>query len=330
MIDTVGPPEPDGRGDIRGDACGGRGGGDHRDAGSRSGEDRGLGTTTPPGKRMRRVMVGLMWVLRSLPVPRHRRPGVPADRVRAGIARVAAPIRVSDMRDARYDAVADFYDAGFSDPRDPVLAALLDLLGSPRGQRVLDLACGHGRVAREVARLGAAVVGVDLSVALLDKARAQEETEHLGVDYVHADAADVPDLPNGSFDAVVCNFGLADIDDLDGALATVRRVLRPGGSFVFSILHPCFAGAAAVAGTWPADRSYHSEGFWKADSAYSVLRRQVGANHRTLSTYVNTASRHGLTVTAMSEPPAPAEWHADERREAARLPVFLVTRCAKG
>jgi ubiquinone/menaquinone biosynthesis C-methylase UbiE len=136
------------------------------------------------------------------------------------------------MRSARYDAVADFYDASFSDPRDPVLTVLLDLLGPPQGRRVLDLACGHGRVAREVARLGATVIGVDLSAALLDKARAHEDAEPLAIRYVHADAAAVPELDDASVDAVVCNFGLADIDDLDSALATTRRVLRTGGSFV--------------------------------------------------------------------------------------------------
>ncbi|MBL7255257.1 class I SAM-dependent methyltransferase [Paractinoplanes lichenicola] len=233
------------------------------------------------------------------------------------------------MRGARYDAVADFYDAGFSDPRDPVLTTVLDHLGPARGRRVLDLACGHGRVTRELARQGATAVGVDLSGALLDKARAQEQAEPLGVAYVHADAADATELKDESFDAVVCNFGLADIDDLDGAAATVRRVLRPGGLFVFSILHPCFAGTALVAGTWPADQSYYDEGFWVADNQSAALRRQVGANHRTLSTYVNTLSRHDLLLTATSEPSPPAAWRTDDRRDAARLPVFLVARCVR-
>jgi SAM-dependent methyltransferase len=233
------------------------------------------------------------------------------------------------MRVSRYDKVAGFYDAGFSDPDDPVLTALLNLLGPLRGRRVLDLACGHGRVAREVARLGATVVGVDLSSALLDKARAREDADSLGIRYVHADAAAVPELDDESFDSVLCNFGLADIDDLDGSLATVQRVVKAGGSFIFSILHPCFAGTANVAGTWPSDGRYHDEVFWIADSGYSTLRRQVGANHRTLSTYINTLSRHRLVVTAMSEPSAPAEWDTDDRREAARLPVFLVVGCTK-
>jgi SAM-dependent methyltransferase len=158
---------------------------------------------------------------------------------------------------------------------------------------------------------------------------AQEDREPLGIRYIHADAAAVSELADGSFDAVICNFGLADIDDLDGALATTRRVLTAGGSFVFWILHPCFAGTATVAGTWPAAGRYHDEGFWIADSKYSALRRQVGANHRTLSTYVNALSRHELLITAMREPSPPDVWNTDDRREAARLPVFLVARCTK-
>lgn len=233
------------------------------------------------------------------------------------------------MTGARYDAVADFYEAGFSDPTDPIVMALLDHLGPLTGLRVLDIACGHGRVTRELARRGAMVTGVDLSRALLDKAEAVEDGEPLGIQYVHGDAASVPGLDDAAFDAVVCNFGLSDIDDLDRALATVHRTLRPGGSFVFSILHPCFPGGITVSGAWPSAGRYYDEGYWIADGTASSLRRRVGANHRMLSTYINTLSRHGLRLTEMSEPAPPVEWATTDRRDAVRFPVFLVARCSK-
>jgi len=230
---------------------------------------------------------------------------------------------------ARYDAVADFYDAGFSDVADPVVAAVLELLGPPAGLSVVDIACGHGRVSRELAQLGATVTGVDVSRALLDKAEAIEASQPLGVRYLHADVADARLVPDAAFDAAVCNHGLADIDNLDGALATVCRVLRPGGSFVFSMLHPCFPGAGPVSGSWPSNGRYHDEGFWTADGAASTLRRQVGANHRTLSTYVNALARHGLSLSHVREPMPPVEWRGTDRDEAARFPVFLVVRCSR-
>ena len=234
------------------------------------------------------------------------------------------------MIGARYDGVVDSYVAGFSDPSDPVVVALLDLLGPVGGLRVVDVACGHGRVTRELARRGAAVTGVDVSRALLEKADAAEAARPLGIRYMHADAASVPGLDDEGFDVAVCSFGLSDIDDLDGALATLSRVLRAGGVFVFSILHPCFPGAGTISGAWATGGSYYDEGWWTADGASSTLRRQVGANHRTVSTYLNALARHGLFLTQTCEPPPPAEWAHDGWAEAARLPVFFLARCTKG
>src|SRR5437763_10513637 len=113
---------------------------------------------------------------------------------------------------ARYDPIADFYeDFASGAPSGAVDMALLDLAGDMTGLRLLDLACGHGRFARELARRGAAVVGIDLSAALIAKARAAEDAEPLGVTYVHADAASPRMLGGETFDGVVCNFGLSDI-----------------------------------------------------------------------------------------------------------------------
>ena len=77
----------------------------------------------------------------------------------------------------RYDnEIADSYVALLGDTvQDPGTAALLDLLGDVSGMRVLDLPCGEGRVARELARCGAHVVGVDLSTAMLARARRVRE-----------------------------------------------------------------------------------------------------------------------------------------------------------
>ena len=74
------------------------------------------------------------------------------------------------MPEARYDPVADFYATTFNAVDDPAAAALLDLAGPPAGLRIMDLACGHGRITRELARRGADVTGADISAALIGKA----------------------------------------------------------------------------------------------------------------------------------------------------------------
>jgi 2-polyprenyl-3-methyl-5-hydroxy-6-metoxy-1,4-benzoquinol methylase len=74
---------------------------------------------------------------------------------------------------ARYNQMADFYEqrSGKS-VSDPATAGLLELAGDVSGLRLLEVACGPGRVARELARRGATLTGVDISATLLAKARA--------------------------------------------------------------------------------------------------------------------------------------------------------------
>lgn len=174
------------------------------------------------------------------------------------------------------------------------------------------------------------MVGLDISTALLEKARAQERTTPLGVSYVQADAASPTALTGERFDQVTCCFGLLDIDDLDGAVATVARVTRPGGSFTFSTLHPCFPGSPAhhAPPSWPPGRGYYDEGWWLADRPAHGIRPRVGSNHRMLSTYVNTLVRHGLVITALAEPSPTPHWLETAAGEDP-VPFHLVARCRR-
>lgn len=205
-------------------------------------------------------------------------------------------------------------------------ATLLDLVGSVEGLNVLDLACGHGTVTRELARRGARVIGGDISIKLLDHARAIEATDPLGIEYIQLDAGSAEPLEDSQFNLLVANFGLSDIDDLPGACATVSRVLKSGGSFVFSILHPYFGGGEGVSASWPTDTGYFDERWWRAEGELSTLRAQVGSNHRTLSTYLNTLIQHDLVPEELREP-APERELVERSPVLASLPIYLVGRC---
>lgn len=120
---------------------------------------------------------------------------------------------------------------------------LLEELALEPGARVLDVGCGTGRHAIELARRGFALTGVDLSEGMLAKAAEAAETAGVQVELVHADATEFsrPDV----FDAAIClcegAFGLLGSgDDPTGQpLAILRNVaasLKPGARAVFTVL----------------------------------------------------------------------------------------------
>ncbi|MEP6871742.1 MAG: class I SAM-dependent methyltransferase, partial [Anaerolineaceae bacterium] len=211
---------------------------------------------------------------------------------------------------------------------DPATAELVRVLPDVRGLRVLDMACGHGRITRELLRRGAEAVGVDLSQALIDKARRKQPSGSTEPRFVVGDVCSPSILEGERFSGVVCNHALADIDDLDGALASVVRLLDEGGFFAFSLLHPCFPGWGENApSSWPPGQGYYREGWWLAHNP--GFRGKVGANHRKISTYLNSIVIHGLQVEVAEEPTAPfGDWPTD-KPAADHVPVFLVMRCRK-
>ena len=242
------------------------------------------------------------------------------------------------MAGAAYDAIAEWYDARIRDGallHDLVLPLLWELIGDVAGQRVCDLACGQGVVARWLARRGAAVVGVDLSAGLLAFARRYEDAEPRGIDYVHDDAQTLHTVEDAAFDGVACNMALMDIPDAAATFRAVRRVLRPGGWFAFSITHPCAETALGrprlarePGGTGAREvSSYFVEGPWRSTHPAGV-RGKVDAHHRTLGTYVNSLVDAGLTLERLAEPQATGR--LGERLPPYRdVPAVLVARCRR-
>src|SRR5215475_2140002 len=228
---------------------------------------------------------------------------------------------------ARYDEIAGFYNEFVGDDLDDsASSALLELLPDLNGRHVLDFACGHGRLSRELARRGARVVGIDISAVLLEQARARESEEPLGITYLRADATSPRLLDDERFDLITCHFGLSDIDDLRGAVANAARLLVPGGLLVFSIIHPCFPGWGDDApSSWPPGESYFTERWWLAGN--SGIRGKVGSTHRMLSTYLNLLREHGLAVDRVLEPRPDPEWVRRKNPSDDLVPVFLVARC---
>ncbi len=131
----------------------------------------------------------------------------------------------------RYERVAVRYVLG------PWAPALVDAARLVPGERVLDVACGTGVVARIAAqRVGARgrVTGVDLNAGMISVARSLPVADAAPLDWLEASALAVP-LPDASVDAVLCQQGLQFFPDQALALREMRRVARRGGRLALSV-----------------------------------------------------------------------------------------------
>jgi SAM-dependent methyltransferase len=141
------------------------------------------------------------------------------------------PFDFDELFDADY---LHFYEPMLNDERSEATVELLwELLELQPGMTVLDLACGHGRIANRLAAGGCQVTGLDASTVFLDRARADAEAAGVTVDYLHGDMRELP-FADASFDRIVCvftAFGYFDDEGNRSVLREAARVLRAGGMF---------------------------------------------------------------------------------------------------
>jgi SAM-dependent methyltransferase len=165
----------------------------------------------------------------------------------------------------------------------PYAADLTARLGPRPVSRLLELAAGTGAVTRAMAAAlpaSTAIVATDLNQAMLDQASAVGTKRP--VEWRQADALRLP-FPDAAFDAVVCQFGVMFFPDKAKAFAETRRVLKPGGVFLFNVWGPIeeneFADTVmtALASMFPADpprfmartpHGYHDRRTIERDLAY--------------------------------------------------------------
>jgi SAM-dependent methyltransferase len=162
----------------------------------------------------------------------------------------------------------------------PPVSRLLEICA---GERVLDVACGNGLTTRRLSDAGALVTGVDFSEKLLERARARSPQ----IDYRQIDCTDESALAAlGEHDAVLCNMALMDIADPAKAMRAIAQTVRPGGRFVFSLLHPAFNNP------WATRMAELDERDGKAVTTYAVK----------VSRYLSPGTQRGAAILGQPEP----------------------------
>jgi ubiquinone/menaquinone biosynthesis C-methylase UbiE len=244
---------------------------------------------------------------------------------------------------AAWDALAAYWDenmeAGRTWQHGLIQPAVEELLVLEPGERVLEIACGNGEFSRRMAELGGHVLATDFSEAMLERARARGGD----VDYRPADAADEATLLSlgepESFDAVVCNMAVMDMLEIEPMVAASARLLRRGGRFVFSLLHPAFNSTA----TRMVEQFENEDGVVRTYSVKvsTYIRPTAGKGvalegqpvvqwyfHRPISELFRPWFAHGFVLDGIGEPVLPRDSVQPKSTSAVfvEVPPILVVR----
>ena len=194
---------------------------------------------------------------------------------------------------AAYELWADTYDASAHNPLMRAEQAVVErVLQSITASRALDVGTGSGRYLPLLAATGAAVVGVDLSMAMLRRSG--------GPPRICADACALPFRP-AVFQVVNASLMVGDVVDLSAWTREMARVLTPRGHLVYSDFHP----------TWIA------EGWQRTFRDASGVLRAVRFEPHTIEDHLAALEAAGLSVRAIREPKL-----AIKRRSLRVLAVF--------
>ena len=225
--------------------------------------------------------------------------------------------------------------------------AFMKMLPDVSGMRGLDIGCGEGHNTRLVSRLGATMVGVDISPSFVTHAGAKETADALDIAYLAASGCALP-FVDESFDFAVAFMSLMDMAGHEEAVREVYRVVKSGAFFQFSILHPCFCTprfkhvldesgerVAVECGDYFAEPQGIVEE-WTFGAAPEELRAslpkfKVPRFFRTLSSWMNLLLETGFAIEQMQEPRADEDAICREPHLADTLivPIFLHVRCRK-
>jgi 2-polyprenyl-3-methyl-5-hydroxy-6-metoxy-1,4-benzoquinol methylase len=199
--------------------------------------------------------------------------------------------------------------------------SLLAFVGRGEGE-ALDVGCGEGRVSRELKACGYRVTALDPVRELVNAAREARSAD----DYAIASGTDLP-FDDARFNLVMAYNVLMDVEDVSATLKEIRRVLRPGGMLVISIVHPFsdrgrFTDAEATS-PFVIQNGYFGSMRFEGTEERDGLRMRFAGWSRPLEAYATALENAGLAITALREPVPQAGDGWNHMQRWTRIPLFL-------
>lgn len=193
-----------------------------------------------------------------------------------------------------------FGDEGDPSRRYILNPVLFELVGNIANRTILDAGCGTGYLCRLFAKQGAQVTGIEPAFSFFEYATEREQATPLGIRYLQQDLSTFT-LFQAEFDIVVANMVFMDIPDYRSAIHNCIMALKPGGLFVFSLLHPCFDEMDRS----NFEKGYSTKGYIRVDEylhEFSIQQKFGYYIHRPLSNYINLVIDEGCAICKLIEP----------------------------
>ncbi len=209
-----------------------------------------------------------------------------------------------------WDAVASWWndkaaDRGIYHQYTDIDPILWRVIGPVRGKNVIEIGCGNGYFSRFLAKKGAHVTAIDASLEMISFAKDNETKHPLGIRYTKQDASLLKDIKSAAFDLVVANMSIMDILRVERAIKEIARSLKPGGRFIFSMVHPAFMFEGSWQRVWGTRR--FGRFMWHYLKPYvDVMKWDAGryitkSYIRPLQFYVRALKKSGFVITDFRE-----------------------------
>lgn len=187
-----------------------------------------------------------------------------------------------------------------------VREADIAFLGDTRGKKILEIGAGAAQCARYLAGLGRDVTATDLSPGMLEIGHNLNEAMGFDFPMIVADARKLP-FADDSFDVVFTSFGVIPfVPSLDDVNREVARVLRRGGIWAYSAMHPMrwmFPDDPTRRGMKITRSYFAQEPYVERDESEAL---EYAEFHHTMTNHVNSLASSGFVIESMFEPPWPA------------------------
>ncbi len=224
--------------------------------------------------------------------------------------------------------------------RDVILPNILRVLAIKKGEKVLDLGCGPGFFSVTFAKLGAKVIGADVSKAMIDVARENSPAE---IHYYISPSDKLDFIDAGVIDKIAVILALQNIERFNETLSECSRVLKPGGRLYIVLNHPAFRVPKASSWGWDMEQKAQ---YRRIDSYLSEAKVKIQMHpgdqpdvftltfHRPLQVYFKGLRKAGFAIAALeewishkkSEPGPRAGAENTARKE---IPLFLLLEAVK-